>query len=557
MLDGSESARYHEAIRKVIGPQPGPQFNFLASDADIAIYGGSAGSGKSYGLLLDPLHYVSSVPGFYATIFRRTIPQIKKQGSLWDQSMELYGQLPEARPTAGDLKWTWTKGGRVEMHGLEHETDVLNYHGAQIPCLLFDELTLFTRYQFFYMLSRNRSTCRVKPYMRATCNPDADSWVAEFIAWWIDQETGFPIPERSGVLRYFVRAGDKIVWADKPDDLKPELLGLPTHNEEGKELEYLPKSVTFIPAKIFDNQELLRANPEYLSTLLALDRVERMRLLDGNWKIKPAPGLYFNRSWCEVIEPHEVPAKLNVIRGWDLAGTDKTDSNKPDKTVGVKIGRDLKTKIFYVLHATWLQGSPHKVETLIKNTASQDGRDVEIHLPQDPGQAGKFQAIYFVQEFGGYTVRTGLETGDKSKRFSPFSSQAEHHMVKVVRGDWNDDWFSHLEAFPESDDHADATSRAFNGFFTSTTGLIDYMGQQLDALELRKAEARKEQEPPSLAKGGVRVKGPPNVNVLYDMKGKPLFCDEEGTFIVDPKHWEALKRTPEFKQVLANGGDHS
>ena len=55
------------------------------------------------------------------------------------------------------------------------------------------------------MLSRNRSTCGVTPYVRATCNPDADSWVAKFIEWWIDQDTGYPIPERSGKLRWFIR----------------------------------------------------------------------------------------------------------------------------------------------------------------------------------------------------------------------------------------------------------------------------------------------------------------------------------------------------------------
>ena len=72
--------------------------------------------------------------------------------------------------------------------------------GAQVPG--FDELTHSTKSQFFYMMSRNRSMCGVRPYIRATCNPDADSWVAEFISWWIDQETGLPIPERAGKVRY-------------------------------------------------------------------------------------------------------------------------------------------------------------------------------------------------------------------------------------------------------------------------------------------------------------------------------------------------------------------
>ena len=78
----------------------------------------------------------------------------------------------------------------------------------------FDELTHFSRSQFLYMLSRNRSTCGVRPYMRATTNPDADSWVADFIAWWIDQDTGLAIPERSGVVRYFTTISDEVIWGD-------------------------------------------------------------------------------------------------------------------------------------------------------------------------------------------------------------------------------------------------------------------------------------------------------------------------------------------------------
>ena len=74
------------------------------------------------------------------------------------------------------------------------------------------------------MVSRNRSTCGVRPYIRATCNPDADSWVADFLSWWIDPVSGHPIPERAGVLRYFVRVGEKIVWADRPEELMEDLV---------------------------------------------------------------------------------------------------------------------------------------------------------------------------------------------------------------------------------------------------------------------------------------------------------------------------------------------
>jgi hypothetical protein len=77
------------------------------------------------------------------------------------------------------------------------------------------------------MVSRNRSTCGVRPYIRATCNPDADSWVADFLAWWIDPETGLRIPERAGMLRYYIRVADKIIWADTspPASTKPQSAG--------------------------------------------------------------------------------------------------------------------------------------------------------------------------------------------------------------------------------------------------------------------------------------------------------------------------------------------
>src|ERR1051326_5737574 len=153
------------------------------------------------------------------------------------------------------------------------------------------------------MLSRNRSSCRIKPYIRATCNPDADSWVADFLSWWIDQKTGLAIPERAGGLRYYVRVSEKIIWADQPDKL---LEYLPRSGERLPEMERpRPISVTFIPARVFDNPALLRANPDYVSLLQSLPLVQRERFLGGNWKIRPNAGLYFKRGWCTIVD--EVP----------------------------------------------------------------------------------------------------------------------------------------------------------------------------------------------------------------------------------------------------------
>lgn len=431
-----------------IRPQQGPQESFLATNADLAIYGGAAGGGKSYALLLEPLRHIGN-KNFGGVIFRRTSPQITNEGALWDEAGKLY-PLIHGAPRIGDLEYRFPSGSSVSFRHLQHETTIYDWQGAQIPFIGFDELTHFTKNQFFYMLSRNRSMCGVRPYIRATCNPDADSWVAEFIAWWIDQDTGLPIPARAGKLRYFIRINDAVVWGDSPEELR-----------KNYGADVLPKSVTFIPAKLTDNAALMRADPGYLANLMALGAVERARLLGGNWKIRPAAGLYFKRQWCEIVDA--VPAGVRFVRYWDLAGTEKTETNDPDWTEGIKLGRDPVTKIYYLTDWDRLQASPLKVEETIKNTASRDGKAVSIGIPQDPAQAGKAQAAYLIRQLSGYDARARIERGEKAVRFSPFSAQCEAGNVKILRASWNSALFDNLEAFPEAthDDTADACSGAF------------------------------------------------------------------------------------------------
>ena len=72
----------------VIRPQPGPQEKFLATMADVCIYGGAAGGGKTYALLLEAMRHKSD-PNFGAVIFRRNYTQVTAQGGLWDSSRSL------------------------------------------------------------------------------------------------------------------------------------------------------------------------------------------------------------------------------------------------------------------------------------------------------------------------------------------------------------------------------------------------------------------------------------------------------------------------------------
>jgi len=443
-----------------IRPQEGPQETFLSTPADIVIFGGAAGGGKSYGLLLEALRHMAN-PKFGAVIFRRESVEIRKQGGLWDESSGLYGQIPGAVPREQNLDWRFPSGARVSFSHLEKESTKYAWKGAQIPFIGFDELTGFTKTQFFYMLSRNRTTCGVKPYIRATTNPDADSWVAEFIAWWIDPDTGYAIQERSGVVRWFIRRGDDLVWGDSKEEL---IAGSPgTKANE-------PKSVTFILSKLEDNKILMEKDPDYEANLKAQTLVERERLLKGNWKIRPSAGLYFKRSYFEVIDA--APAGLPAIRSWDLAATEKKEGSDPDWTVGLKLSRDGRG-IFYVEHVERFQGSPRTVETAISNIAAGDGKVVRIRIPQDPGQAGKSQSTYLTTQLAGYIVHSERETGDKVTRAGPASSQAEVGNIKVVRGAWNETFFSELENFPPTkghDDQVDALAGAVNAILQPIPG---------------------------------------------------------------------------------------
>lgn len=437
-----------------IRPQPGPQEAFLATAADIALYGGAAGGGKTYALLLENLRHINNSK-FGSVIFRRTSQQIMNEGGLWDESSEIYPLLGGDPKLTPRPSWTFPSGAKVSFAHLQYDKDVHSWQGAQVALICFDELTHFSRKQFFYMFSRNRSTSGVVPYIRATTNPDADSWVAEFIAWWIDQKTGYPIPERSGIIRFFVVIDDKVHWAAT----REELLEIP-----GVELRDT-KSFTFIASSVYDNKILLEKDPGYLANLKAQSTVERERLLHGNWKVKPAAGLYFKRTQTEVVPA--IPGRVvKWCRAWDLAATVPTPDNpSPDATAGVLMGR-LEDDRYIVVNAKRVTWAAADVRKLTKQTAETDRatyKSVRIRLPQDPGQAGKEQAQSYVKHLAGHTVKTERVTGDKVTRAEPFSAQWQAGNVLVLAGPWNEEYFAELEAFPDGghDDQVDASSDAF------------------------------------------------------------------------------------------------
>lgn len=448
--------------QNILGPQAGPQTMFMASSADIVIYGGAAGGGKTYALLLEALRH-KDVKGFGAVIFRKNFTQITAEGGLWDASTKIFSQVPDAHQRkTPKLHWRFDAGAKLTFAHLDREEDLLAWQGTEIAYLAFDELTHFSKHQFLYMLSRNRSTCGVKPYVRATCNPDSDSWVADFISWWIDQDTGYPIRERSGVVRYMCVLNDVIYWEDSPEDLAEKYDVPPTEC----------KSVTFIASRLEDNKILMTSDPSYLSNLKAMTEVDMERLLYGNWKIKAQAGRYFKRTQVTIIA--ETPNDIIMwCRAWDLAATDEDENGDADLTAGVLMGLR-KGGTVVVLNVINQRIKAGDVEKLVYNTALIDrqryGYQYIVRVPQDPGQAGKVLAGQYVKLLSGFNVKTLPVSGSKELRATPFAAQWQNGNVEVLLGDWNEEYFSQLESFPESkhDDMVDASSDSFNELTNNT-----------------------------------------------------------------------------------------
>jgi predicted phage terminase large subunit-like protein len=325
---------------------------------------------------------------------------------------------------------------------------------------------MFSESQFFYMLSRNRSTSGVRPYLRASCNPEP-GWLAEFLSWWIGDD-GYAIPERSGAIRWMIRENDVTYWHDDRQVLQAE------------HLKSTPKSVAFILSTIYDNKIGMEKDPGYLANLQALSYIDRERLLGdkdrgGNWKIKPAAGKIFNRDWFEIVDA--VPFGMKYIRRWDLAATQKKigKKNDPDFTASVKMGKH--GNIYYITHVTNDQIDPARTDNQIKQLAEIDGKGTRVRWEEEGGASGKRDSYHLSTLLNGYDVRGISPNGDKISRAKPLAAQALAGNVKLLRGAWNENFLNHMHGQPDlpHDDIMDAASGAYHDL-TDNDGSMEYSG---------------------------------------------------------------------------------
>lgn len=432
------------------------QEEFLSSSADIVIGGGSAGGGKTWSLLIEPLRHVRK-EGFNAVILRRTYPEITKVGGIWDDAGNIY-PLIGGIPRYVKLEYLFSKS-RISFGHLLNDKALDNWKSSQISLLEFDQLETFTERQFFYMLSRVRSVSGVQGYVRATANPEPN-WLADFLSWWIADD-GYADLSRAGKHRAFVRKQDEIIWADT----KQELI------DRYPDLQ--PMTVTFIPFTVYDNPLLLEKDPSYISKLQSLGYVDQLRLLGdrhrgGNWKIKPAAGKVFNRDWFQTVSL--IPSGGVACRFFDFAGTLKqAASSDPDYTAGVLI--KFVNGSFYVMDCFADHVHSAEVERVADAIMWNDYEQCRISNTQymarweeEPGSASMRDSHKRVQRLAGIDARGVRATKNKLSNWQPLAAMALGRNVFVLESNWTENFLNHMHGLPDiaHDDIGDAAAGSYN-----------------------------------------------------------------------------------------------
>lgn len=230
--------------KKVLYEPTPKQAEFHAADEDIVLYGGAAGGGKSYAMLVDALRYCQ-FDGYRGLLIRRTSPMLKELISV---SRSLYPKaFPGAKFNKSDNMWYFPSGATIQFGYLDREEDLDNYQGLPYSYIGFDEI----QHQrsdagFIYLLSRLRNANpAIKCYIRASANPGGSPWVKELFI----------------------------------DSAEPNT----TFYKNGL-------SYRFIPAKLEDNPYLDTPQGDeemspYRKMLMALPEVQRKQLLEGDWMV--------------------------------------------------------------------------------------------------------------------------------------------------------------------------------------------------------------------------------------------------------------------------------
>jgi hypothetical protein len=305
-----------------------PQQMAYESRADIMLFGGAAGGGKSALLI-----------GLALTRHQRSIIYRRESKQLGPIAEEII-RIRKTREGYNGQEKRFNLGGdrSIRLGGMQYEEDKQAYQGDPRDLICFDELTQFLESQFRYVITWNRSAdpdqrCRV---ICATNPPTSAEghWVVKYWAPWLDKE--HPRPAMPGELRWFVSDEEgNDIEVDGPDPV------------EVKGKEVTPKSRTFIPSSVEDNPFLMVSG--YKATLQALPEPLRSQMLLGDFSagIEDDPWQVIPTMWVEEAMERWLEEKPSNAK-MDALGVDPARGGK-DKTIltpryGNWVGRQIVKK---------------------------------------------------------------------------------------------------------------------------------------------------------------------------------------------------------------------
>ena len=277
----------------IFTPNPGPQTEFLAAAEREVLYGGSAGGGKTFSLIADPMRYFDN-PNFNGLILRRTNDELRE--IIW-KTQELYPKaFKGAKWQEKKSQWVFPSGARLWLTYLERDEDVLRYQGQAFSYIAFDELTQHpTPFAWNYMRSRLRTTDPNLPiFMRGTTNPGGPGHA------WVKQMFIDPAPANTPFIATDLETGEELRYPET----HPEKPGQPLFKRR------------FIPASLYDNPYLAN-DGAYEANLLSLPEMQRRQLLEGDWAVATGAAFPEFRQSVHVVDPFEIPDTWRKFRSCD------------------------------------------------------------------------------------------------------------------------------------------------------------------------------------------------------------------------------------------------
>lgn len=314
------SSQSEQTASEIWTPFKGPQTRALQSKADITLFGGSAGGGKT-----DLLMGLALTQHRTSIIFRREFKQLEGLRERAEQLYRPFGSFNGQREL-----WRINIAGvakRIEFGACQLAGDEEGYQGRAHDLKAFDELVHFSEAQFRYLIGWNRSSVPgQRSRVVAASNPPMNAegyWIINYWAPWLDPK--HPNPAKQGELRWFAQIPGRNGKLEDQEVEDPTPIKI-----EGEKDLVVPQSRTFIRAFVQDNPVYMESG--YLRTLQALPEPLRSRMLHGDFgmghedhpkQVIPTAWILAAQSrWQETRDPL---ARLDTL-GVDVArgGKDKT-----------------------------------------------------------------------------------------------------------------------------------------------------------------------------------------------------------------------------------------